>query len=337
MRTWGSRTPPLMCLVAGLTLLAGCVGPEDAGEGAQVTPQASADYLHVEVIDDLVTVQASHVPLHDLLLEIGRQSGLVVLVHGRLDERITLELHQLPLPEAIGRILGDQSFALHYAGPSSSPEDSSDARPGKLWVFSQGSGDVHASSDITSAIDVLRMESMNADARRRQDAVEALGALEVDEAIGPLTLALADNDANVRLEAVAALAHLGSDQAVAALAAAVGDIDPSVREEAVDALGDVGGENAIQALGQALMDPDNEVREAAIEALVHIGGEESARALAVTLSDENPSLREEAVDALGEIGGDTAITLLEQALADEQSHIREAAAETLAELSGQEQ
>ncbi len=309
------RAASLACLVAGLTLLVGFVEAQDTLEGTQATTHASPGYLHVEITDEIVTVKARDVTVKDLIEEIARQSGLVVVLHDPLDERVTMELHRLPLPEAMGRILRDQSFALQYVQPLSSTGNSSDAHPSRLWVFSKGPADDYA----------------------RQDAVKGLGALNADEVIVPLSLALADDDANVRLEAVSALANVGSDQATAALAAAaLSDGDSSVREEAVYALGEIGGETGMQVLEQALMDPDNRVREAAVEAFADIGGDESALALAVALNDEDASLRAEAVDALGEIGGETAIRLLQQALADEQSSIREAAAEFLAELSSQE-
>lgn len=327
------RAARLACLVAGLTVLVGFVEAQDTLEGVQAKTHASPGYLHVEIADDIVTVKARDVSVKDLLVAVARRSGLVLVLHDPLDERVTLELHRLHLPEAMRRILRDQSFALQYVQPLYSAGNSSDAHPSKLWVFSKGAGDNHASSDVTPAIEELQLDSINGKAGRGQDAVEGLAALDADERIARLGPALADGDANVRLEAVSALANAGSDQAAAALATALSDGDSSVREETVDALGDIGGKTAIQALVQALMDPDNEVREAAVEAFANIGGDESAVALAVALNDKDASLRAKAVDALGEIGGETAVSLLQQALADEERSIRETAAGFLAELS----
>jgi hypothetical protein len=339
-RLWAAR---LACLVAGLTLLGEFVEAQDTLKGAQATIHASPSYLHVGVADNLVTVKTRDVAVHDLLEEIARHIGLAVVSHDSLDERITMEFHRLPLPEALGRVLRRQSFALEYAQPIYSAGKSSYRLPSRLWVFSKEPGVVPdndkngrpSSSNITSAIGVLRAELMSEDPRLRQAAVERLGALGVVEAVVPLSLALADEDEYVREAAIAAVADIGGNEAARALAIALQDEDPLLREEAVDALGEIGGETAIHVLEQAFRDGEEDVREAAIAAVADIGGNEAALALAIALQDEDASLREQAVDALGEIGSETAIRVLEQAVADHDRSVRDAATETLAELRSQ--
>jgi HEAT repeat protein len=317
------RVIRLACLVAALTQSVSRVEAQDA-LAMRARNHASSGYLHVQIADNIVTVEARDVTVEALLREIARQSGLAVLLHDPLDERVTLELQGLPLSEAIRRILRDQSFALRYVGSPQSAENPNGEQPDMLWVFSKRPRDDHASL-------------ITRNARRAQGPDDSLGTPDADEGVVPLSLALADDDVKVRLKAVSALIDIGGEQAAAALAAVtLSDKDASVREEAVYGLGEIGGETGMQVLEQALMDPDGRVREAAVEAFTDIGGSESARALAVALNNQDASLRAEAVDALGEIGGETAIRVLRQALADEQSFIREAAAEFLAELASQE-
>lgn len=333
----------LACLVAGLTLLGEFAAAQDTLKGAQATMHASPSYLHVGIADNLVTVKTRDVAVHDLLEEIARHIGLAVVSHDYLDERITIEFHRLPLPEALGRVLRHQSFALEYPQPISSAGKSSHPLPSRLWVFSKEPGIVPgnnkdgrpSSPNVTSAIGVLRAELMSEDPRLRQAAVKRLGALGVVEAVAPLSLALADEDEYVREAAIAAVADIGGEEAARALAIALQDEDPLLREEAVDALGEIGGETAIHVLEQAFKDEEEDVREAAIAAVADIGGDEAVRVLAIALHDGNASLREKAVDALGEIGGETAIRVLEQALADHDRSIRDAATKTLAELRSQ--
>ncbi len=339
-RLWAAR---LACLVAGLALLADLAEGQNSLKGAQATTDTSLSYLHVEIANDMVTVTTRDVVVDGLLAEIARQSGLVVISHDSLDEHVSMEFHRLPLPEALGRILRHQSFALEYARPISSPAKSSQPRPSRLWVFSTEPGLVPdndkdgrpSSSNVTSAIRVLRAELMSEDPRFRQAAVKRLGELGVVEAVAPLSLALADEDEYVREAAIAAVADIGGDEAARALAIALQDEDPLLREEAVDSLGEIGGEVAIHALERAFIDEEEDVREAAIAAVADIGGDEAARVLAIALHDEDASLREEAVDALGEVGGETAIRVLEQALADHDRSIRDAATKTLAKLRSQ--
>jgi type II secretory pathway component HofQ len=52
------------------------------------------------------------VSLKELLEEISRQSGLSVVGSGSLDEKITIEFHNLPLDEGLRLILRHHSFAL---------------------------------------------------------------------------------------------------------------------------------------------------------------------------------------------------------------------------------
>lgn len=317
------RVVRLACLVAGLTLLGSTAGAGDTHDGSQPTARASPGYLHVEIVDESVTVKARDGDVKGLLEEIARQSDLVIDLHGPLDERVTIEFDRLPVPEALDRILRGRDFVLRYFDPSSDPATPANAYPSKLWVFSKGLGDHNAPPE-------------NGDAAFTREGVGGARAQEADASLVRLSLALADDDVKVRLEAVSELASIESDQAAAALATALSDGDPSVREEAACGLGEIGDETDLEILEQALMDPDLRVREAAVEAVTDIGGDDSAWALAFALTDVAPSLREDAVYALSEIGSETAIGILQQVLTDEQRSVREAAAEVLAELSSRE-
>jgi hypothetical protein len=92
------RAVRLACLVAGLTLLVDFVRAQDTLEGRRAATQTSPGYLHVETADDIVTVTARDVAVKDLLEEIARQSGLVLVLRDPLDERVTVKLYRLPCP-----------------------------------------------------------------------------------------------------------------------------------------------------------------------------------------------------------------------------------------------
>lgn len=330
----------LACVVIGVTLLVGLIGTSIAAEETQATTHPTSGYLRVEIDDDIVTVVARDVSVKNILDEITRQSTLWVLLHSPLDERVTLALHRLPLPEVLRRVLGDHIFALHYARPPSSPGNSSRSRPNRLWVYSSGradeGGDANGAenslSPMTAAVDVLQPRQSNEAAKLRADSVVDSLALDMEEKIAQLTFELEAEEKNSRIDAVSELADIGTDEAAETLAMPLNDNNPRVREEVVQALRKIGGEVAIQLLEQAFHDPNEHVREAAIEALGDIGGEESTRALAIALRAEDSALREEAVYALGDIGGNTATHLIRQALTDSDSSVREAAAELLSEL-----
>ena len=330
-------------LVACILLFVSYVTAQDVFEDRQVSADSATSYLNVEMSDDLVTLKAHNVSVRDVLDEIARQSDLIVVSHGPLHGRLTLELERLPLFEALRRIMRDQSYLLHQAQAATGARIANHARQSILWVFSDGSandaGYTEASShsvwEITSAIEVLQSQLMSDDIRVRQDAIKGLRRLKVNEVIVPLSYALLDEDKKVRVKAVYALADIGGDDAVAALVTAVGDENAWVRAETAYALGTLGGDTAIQVLKHALHDADSNVRETAIEAFQDIGGEQSGRALAVALQDTDATLRVEAIEALADIGGETAMRLLDQASEDQDNGVRQAANEALAELLSQ--
>ena len=281
-------------LLGSIVLLAGSV------EAQQTTPYAPPADLQVTLNGNDVTMKARNVVVQDVLEEISRQNGLVVVAHEPLERRLTLEILSLPLPEALRRILRHQSYTFQQAQQA----------PGRLWLFSSGP----------------------APASLKRDAADASGDVDVHEVVMSLSRAAA-NDPAVRLEAVSSLAISGSVQAAMALSvAALNDEDAAVREEAVHALGETGDRAGRQILEQAILDSDNGVREAAVKALADLGGDDSALALAAVLSDEDPSLRQDVVHALAEIGGETAMGMLRQAAVDPHIAVSEAAVEALAEF-----
>jgi HEAT repeat protein len=268
-----------------------------------------------------------------------RRTGLAVILHGPLDEHVSLELDQAPLRESLHKILRDEIFALYETWTDLTLDNAS--RPMTLWVFPEGSVGhpefpgklLYSSSEAGSGInvEVLKSDVIDMNARVRLRAVKGLRKAE---AITPLSVALVDEDENIRVQTIYAMADIGGDQAAAALTVALADGNAWVRQEAAYALASIGGETAIQSLKQILRDSDREIKETAIEAYTDIGGAESAWALAMVLDDPDTSLRMQAVEALGEIGGDSAIQILRNAIGDGESEVREAVVEALIEIGG---
>ncbi len=342
MRPLRLCTLHLVCLTVSLTLLSTITQAKDKLKITEAETQPSQSARFIQFVNDQLTVKVKDVSLQELLEGIARQGGLTLVLSGSLEDRITIEFHQLPLDEGLRRILGYQSFAVEYAQQTPEESPSTVRRPTKLWIFSKAEigyrvqttvvdGNTRGDSlkDVATDIQRLQVTLMSEDPGERAEAVEALGESERPEAVTHLSVALADEDEDVREAAIAALASIGGDEAAEALAMALQDEEAWLREEAVDALGEIGGDAAAQALVAALQDEDSSMREEAVDALREIGGDEAAEALAIALQDEEAWLREEAVDTLGEIGGESAIRLLVQGLADEDESVRDTAAEML--------
>jgi hypothetical protein len=68
----------------------------------------------VQYSKDALTVRLDKVPLADVLADIGQQSGAEIRGSLREPREITAEFDAVPLAEALGRLLGDQNFALVY-------------------------------------------------------------------------------------------------------------------------------------------------------------------------------------------------------------------------------
>lgn len=310
-----------MGVTLGIAVVAACIPVAVASLAQQAEPGRlqSAHVVAVVVVHGLVSVHVRDAPLSLVLDEIARQTGLRIEGHASIAGRITIDLDQLSVAEALRLILDDQRYALEYA-LEAHPDDGETVRvPHRLRIF-QDEADLHARSgsvdddDTAEAgldedtIDVWRMRAVLESADdpwEREDAVEALAESEQpDIAVPSLRMALADRDKYVRLSAVEALATLG-------------------------------GDGAADALELALRDEHSVIREEAIETLEAIGGDRAVRSLTVALHDDNAGLRRRAVDALGHIASPSVVQLLEYAFAADDASVRAAVAAWLRQLTQQ--
>lgn len=341
-----AASPGYLALVfAGCMLTVGIGQAADGIGPAGPTAASKSDGLvRVEMDGELVSVRARNAALADLLREMARQSGIILMQDGPPGESVSVTLHRLSLPEAIARVLRHHNFVLQLTPNTVDQHRIGQARRARLWVFSDGPvNKPHAkmaatqhTPDPPTVVSPLWGELRSDDSAARLHAIRQLRGLPAEEAVAHLSEALADEDARVRRQAVFALEDLGTVDAIAALNRVLDDADPMLRAEVVRILGRAGDETRVGAIERSLTDESKAVREAAVETLADVGGQTAAQSLAVALSQEDASLREDAVDALAEIGGATAVRLLQQALSDQNASVRSAAAEALADLSDQD-
>ena len=64
--------------------------------------------------NDALTVRLSGVPNSEILEELARQSGAEIRGQVREPREVTADFESVPLPEALTRLLGEQTFALVY-------------------------------------------------------------------------------------------------------------------------------------------------------------------------------------------------------------------------------
>ena len=131
-------TSHLLYLSVSLTFLSGITQAEDGVKTtlSQAQPSHGAHVIHFA--DNHLTVNVKDFSLAALLHEIARQSGLTLECSVTPDERITIQIHQIPLDEGLRRILRQQIFAMEYVQQRVKEYQSPVRRPVKLWVFLKG-------------------------------------------------------------------------------------------------------------------------------------------------------------------------------------------------------
>ena len=246
----------------GIAVVAACLSvsvsslAQPAEPGRLQSAEVVAVVVDVVVVHGLVSVQVRDAPLNVVLDEIARQTGLRIEGHASIADRITIELDQVGLAEALRLILDDQRYVLEYAFEAL-PDAAEHVRvPQRVRIFPDDadaparSGSVNDDDTAEAGldgdtIDVWQMRAVLESADDpwdREDAVEALAESEQpDVAVPLLRMALADRDEYVRLSAVEALATLGGDGAAAALEMALRDTESVIRKEAIETLEAIGG------------------------------------------------------------------------------------------------
>ncbi len=83
-----------------------------AGRDARPAGDAPGDL--VEYANDTLSVRLTNAPISDVIQEICRQSGAEMRGQVLQPREVTAEFQSVPLADALGRLLGEQAFALVY-------------------------------------------------------------------------------------------------------------------------------------------------------------------------------------------------------------------------------
>ena len=223
--TLGLSVASSFALANGLALAAG---------GRDIsTPAAS---LEMTFREGCLTARLVAAPLHEVMAEIGRLTEAKVRwlnQHG--DERVSLQLTDVPLGEALEKIL-EKNFTLSYA--------SSGILTG-IWISSRGAGGEPAAGLQTGAVtdrliavgDRGELPTGRNQPRARTDPGAGLGE---EPAPSSAEIDVAEQPLSVRMEAVELLAmQADEDEAAREVLAhmAASDVDHQVRAIAAKVLG----------------------------------------------------------------------------------------------------
>jgi hypothetical protein len=100
----GGRTPGSIRGAWGVLLVAAVAAGADETAASRV----------IRYGDDALTVHVVNVPVMEVLAEIGRQSGAGIRGSLREGREVSAQFDEVPLPQALSRLLGDQNYALVY-------------------------------------------------------------------------------------------------------------------------------------------------------------------------------------------------------------------------------
>jgi HEAT repeat protein len=159
-----------------------------------------------------------------------------------------------------------------------------------FWIPNEGPINYHMVQKLKAmgedAVDPLIDTLNTGDARARQVAAEALGALRSPKAVAPLIAAIKDCDMDVRYNAVGALGAIGDPVAVGPINAAMNDHKSKVELGALWALARIGDPNAIDCLIAALKGSNKFLRNGAAKFIPY--SSRTLSVLAAMLDDPEP-------------------------------------------------
>lgn len=277
-----------------------------------------------------LSVRAEKTPLHHLLQEVARRTGLRLRGTEALRQEVWVGFSGLPLRQALQRLLAGVSHVLiEEPAPDGATRSTLAVLGGRERAGRQPAGmtpaeDARLLDDEPSG---QKMEAAltDADPATRRWAVEWLPQIGDQWAFHHLLEALNDDDAGVREAALGGLGQYGLAALDPTLMLLQREASPEVRVAALGVLGQVGGEKVAGILRDMLRDPDPRIRTAAVEAMASAGGPLAAETLKAAAADQDADVRTAALAALG-IHGDPE-RALQEALVDGDEEAQAVAAE----------
>ena len=221
--------------------------------------------------------------MDEILKEISVRAKVEIHVQGNLDREITFKARQIPLHEALVKLIeGVADYVFIYSQSSILKE---------VWIFAKD-------KDIKpQKAQEIYGSQRHSDPRER--IIEDIGdvdstEIQISTSIEEL---LKSTEPTRRMMVIEMLGRSRNNQAVDGLISALNDEDEDVRESAAYALGNIGDKVAVEALVKALTwDQDSWVRASAAEALAHIGDRSVLPALKDALEGETNEVTRKGIE-----------------------------------------
>ena len=204
----------MACLTAGLSFLGSVAQAQDALDVAGTSARPSVEPNTVQFGNDRLTVKVRDVPLRGLLQEIARQSGLDVVIHGSLEESVSMKFDRLFFNQGLRRILRRHSFVIEYG----------QGTPKALWILADGKRVpshktvAHTGIEWTSSRYIeTEIPAEPTSHGEEKSSIEILTNVDSEEVIQDLAIALQDEDPSLKAEVLAVIDKLGDIAAIETL------------------------------------------------------------------------------------------------------------------------
>lgn len=255
--------------------------PTNRPESQGLTSQApESQTLRVRVNEGLLSLQAIQRPYIEVLDAIQKETGIRFHYSIPMAEAVTLSLKDVPVQQALKRLLGRES-QLMFRFPEGNAVSNSGV-PDEVWILGEVSGPIAeagepiesgpANKSLSSVAEgaVTTAQSSETPAPGNKAQPEVAQTTNAQSEIDSLIETAESEDPTQRLQAVSALAgYRQADQEAvnAVLNAALTDQEAVVRTQAIQALVRRGGPEATGYLEQAMRDQDPGVRIMALESV----------------------------------------------------------------------
>ncbi len=241
-------------------------------------------------------------PFRKALKVFARETGIKVLAaQGVPDDTISVQFDELPLDEALKRLLKGRNYMLTYGKPALS-EDQHLAAPKeghKETRAREGGSETEQNSPGTQQITEVRILSPGSTANRANETMREIKvdpdeqALEIEALVRKAQEGATPQE---RLAAIEEFQHLAEDKDIPAIAPVLHDEDQRVRRSALETLQNLSsGEPPVDELAEvARRDPTPQLRMQALEVLIEFRAGEAAKYIQEALQDANADVRRHA-------------------------------------------
>lgn len=317
----GPRAPragPALALAA--LLLGTACGAENIPEpDASLEPRLAPGTARVEYAGGRVSVFSNRAWNLSILERLAERVGFELVVGAIAPHEVELRLVDVPLAEAIPRLLGNRSYAVDYGFDAErqdyvlvrlrvgDPLEESAARsrkrprkPKSPDELAERRGRKRRTEERLRAIELRREREADPEHARRTSAAIAAQALEERRRQARLLAQLDDPAPEVRVEAASGL-DLDGDSRASVIFLLAADPDSRVRGAAAKRLAEEDSHAAIRGLVEALSDPAREVVLEAVKALAASGDDSVIPELMPLMEHADPEVRSATGEAIEEL------------------------------------